>query len=254
MMFYSHAMAEQMNNDIKKYEDKYNFVLDINKICVLRFDGVGMTRAFMANYDSKQAFLQTMKDTVAIFMKSETDIYFAYSYSDEISILLEKSAYTRFKGRGEKLLSIYSSKITAAFYLAARKNKLELSNSLRAFDARIIELPDSDAVLKYFIARQAFAISSNLVYLRNSNLNNYSLDNSKKIIELLKNKGINYEKLPAYEKFGLLYVNKQYQRSFEFLANQGRLKKLIDERKSYQFIYDPSKAKRRWYYNQNKKF
>lgn len=255
MMFYSHAKAEQMNKEIKAYEDNYNIVLDLEKLYVLRFDGVGMTRAFMNNKENKRIFLQTMKDTIYFFMKHEPEIRFAYSYSDEISILLEEATITRFKGRCEKILSIFSSKITAAFYIAARKNHLDLSNTLRAFDGRIIELPNIDYVIKYFLARQAFAISSNLVYLRNTNLNNYSLDNSNKIIELLSKKGINYDEIPNYERFGIIYVNRQFHPSFEFLANQPKLKLLIKERKTYQNTYDPVNAKKRikWYYNQSQK-
>ena len=79
MMFYSHAMAEQMNKDIKAYEDNYNLVLNEDKLYVLRFDGVGMTKAFMGNDEMKKTFLYTMKDTVYFFMKQELEIRFAYS-------------------------------------------------------------------------------------------------------------------------------------------------------------------------------
>lgn len=231
MKFYSHAKAEKMNNEFKKYEAAYDLTLKEDKEYIIRFDGVGMTKAFMGKPELKKSFLFSMKEAIEKLMINENDLFFAYSYSDEVSIYLEKETILRYKNRLEKLISILSSKLTAAFYIAAANHNLDLSLQLRAFDARIIELDSINLVIDYFVCRQAFAISSHLIFLRNKHLDNYYITDSLNIINGLKAKGIDYDSISRSERLGLLFINKEYQVVFEFLADKKRLLDCFEKRK-----------------------
>lgn len=231
MKSYSHAKAEKINNEFKKYEYNYDLTLKDDKEYIIRFDGVGMTKAFMSKPELKKSFLFSMKEAIERFMLNEKDLYFAYSYSDEVSIYLEKQTILRYKNRVEKLISILASKLTAAFYIAANNHNLDLSLQLRSFDARIIELDSINYVIDYFLCRQSYAISSHLIFLRNKYLDNYYVTSSTSIINQLKNIGIDYEAISRSERLGLLFVNKEYQVVFEFLADKNRLEDCFEKRK-----------------------
>lgn len=242
MRYYSHSYAENLNLRVKLNEEKFNTHLEKDTHYVIRLDGVGMTKSFYSKPDYKRAFMHTMRDTLQMFMQSENSLRFAYTYSDEISIYLEETFLNKYTYRTEKILSVVASKITAAFYISAQKYGLPLEKKLESFDARIIELPSELDVLVYFEARQAFTISSHLIYLRNTYLNNYRLDNSRMIISSLARLGINYEEdYSKSERFGLIWVNKEYQVPFEFLNDKKRLNHLFYNRNT---VYNRFNKKR----------
>ncbi len=231
-MIYTHRKAEKLNEKLHPFEQRYDILLDKGKNYILRLDGVNMTKNFLGKKDVRSLFLKTMRQTMQLLFNQEPKLKFAYSYSDEISILLEESVLNDYDYRLEKIVSIYTSKITAAFYLAASKNQLPLYDRLRSFDGRIIGL-DERQLKDYFVSRQAFAISSHLIRLKNQHLPDLPSTNSKKIIATLKEKGIIYEEIPKEERYGLLWVNDGFQMPYEFKAFEGRFYFQLNQRQNY---------------------
>ncbi len=161
---YSYGYALDLYKPFKKDEEKFNYKFEKDKLYIVRFDGKHMTRDFKKKKEPiNEEFFKTMKDTFYSFCSSKKNILFAYSFSDEISILIKgPDDNTSDDSRIEKILSLYASELSVLFYRSAQYRNFQLKrNSI--FDARIIQ-PNS--ITKYFIARQAFAIDKYIMQLK----------------------------------------------------------------------------------------
>lgn len=199
-------------------EEKYDITLDKDKVYVLRFDGVHMTKNFLGKQEFKIPFLKTMSQTLSLVMNEHKELKFAYSYSDEISIVLEDTILEKYEYRLEKIISIFTSELSMAFFKSAQEQMLPLGGKLRSFDCRIIELEDINELKKYFISRQAFSISCHLARLRYQYLGANFPDNSDLIIEELLKYGIDYYKINKKERYGIIWANKTLLAAYEFVA------------------------------------
>ncbi len=225
---YSYGYALRQYKEFKDKEKKYNLKLQQGKYYVIRFDGKGMTKAFKIKKQSiNTKFFRTMKYTFNEFCKANNNILFAYSFSDEISILIYGNSKVDDMNRIEKLLSLMSCKLALLFYKYAKKNQLDLKNEDWLFDARIIEL-EKQEVINYFISRQAFAIDKYIMQLRSEHNIGQELNNSQKVIDKLRNLGINYDALPKEYRYGLIYSSSNQVETFEFYENKELLKDLCD--------------------------
>lgn len=227
-MIYTHKQAVKNYKGLKQFENMYNTTINDKRYYFIRFDGVKMTKSYLRNSD-KKLFLSTFRKMISIFMNENPEFKVCYSYADELSLFIPPVILKKYDYRIEKLISIYTSKITAAFYLAAHEIGLELKKVLCSFDARLISLPDFETVVKYIEARQMFNITRHLLILNNQYLHNNKLVLSNEIIDALAKKGFIYEKVNRHEKYGLLWVDDKYIKCFEFKENQGILIDLIKE-------------------------
>lgn len=222
-MNYTHKYAMQLNEEIVSHEDTYNIILDSQKLYILRFDGVRMTKNFLGNPDLRTPFFKTMKELLQKFMENNLNLKFAYSFSDEISILLSKEVLEEYDYRLEKIISIYSSQLGFLFGSVATKNNLNLDGKIRSFDCRIIEFDNMYEVREYFVSRQVFQISSHFLRLKYQYVPKLKATNTDIIKVNLKSHGVDYDKMSRNEKYGLLYVEDCYQHSYEFLENRDKL-------------------------------
>lgn len=88
-------------------------------------------------------------------------MHFAYSFKDEISLLLDKEQIESskdFQNRIEKVLPILSGYISSMFSQYMTKKLKTSPCEAFTFDARIIIIPTSQ-LKDYFHSRQAFAMS-----------------------------------------------------------------------------------------------
>ncbi|MGX8694325.1 MAG: tRNA(His) guanylyltransferase Thg1 family protein [Methanobrevibacter sp.] len=133
-----------------------------------------------------------------------------YTFSDEISLLLDKIP---FDGRIEKINSVMASFTASSFvihYSADFKKP-------PAFDSRIIPISDED-VLKYFRWRQDESwknciASHGISFLKSKYSNNEANDKinglkSNEIHELLYQNGINLNDVETYKKRGIAVYRK----------------------------------------------
>ena len=242
-MNYTHKYAMQLNEEIVSHEDTYNIILNTEKIYVLRFDGVKMTKNFLGNPDARTPFFKTMKETLQRFMEHNVNLKFAYSFSDEISILLSKEVLEEYKYRLEKILSIFSSQIGFIFASVAVKNNLNLDGKVRSFDCRIVEFDNMYEVREYFVSRQVFQISSHFLRLKYLHCPKLKATNTDIIKNVLLSKGIDYDKFSRSEKYGFLYIEDCYQHSYEFLEDRDKLMKQLEL--DSKFVYMKKLEKRR---------
>ena len=207
---YSYGYALEINKPFKANEEQFNFKLKNGKYYIIRFDGKEMTAGFKEKGKAiNNKFLAVMKAVLNEFCRINK-IRFAYSFSDEISILVrgnnqgKKDKNWEDSQRIEKLLSIYSGLLSLLFQKHAQENNLDLQNKYWVFDARIIELEKAD-VYGYFKARQAFCIDKFLTQFKGENKIDYKLHTSSAIIDALNKKGISYQDIPNDYKYGLVY-------------------------------------------------
>lgn len=224
-MDYTHKQAVRNYKDLKVYESRYDNCIDKKSFYFIRLDGVKMTKSYLKN--DKKPFLYTFRRMIELFMNENPDFKICYSYADEVSIFIPDSILKKYEYRLEKIISIYSSKITAAFYIAANEIGLELKTLLCSFDARLISLPDFYTVIKYIEARQMFNITRHLLLLNNQHLKNKNLVISSDIINELAKIGFIYEKVNRHEKYGILWVDDKYVKCFEFKENEKYLIELL---------------------------
>ncbi len=135
---------------------------------------------------------------------------FVYTFSDEISLLLEKIP---FDGRIEKINSVIASFTSSSFVLHYDEN----FKKPPSFDSRIIPISDED-ILKYFKWRQDESwknciASYGISFLKSKYSNkqaNYMINGlkSSEIHELLYQNGINLNDVETYKKRGIAVYRK----------------------------------------------
>lgn len=186
---------------------------------VARLDGRGFTRLtkelykFEAPYDDK--FRDYMVETVEHLMNVGLYVIYAYTQSDEISLLfdLEESTFNR---KLRKLNSVLAGEASAKLSL--------LLGGIACFDCRICQLPNLEDVAVYFRWRHEDAhrnaLNSHAYWCLRREGN--SARQATKMLdkasfadknELLFQRGINFNDLPNWQKRGVGVYWEEYQKT-----------------------------------------
>ena len=200
-------------DDMDKKMRVYELSMDQNIIpgmfMVARLDGRGFTRLtkeicdFEAPYDER--FRDGMVETAKHLMDCGFRITCGYIQSDEISLLFHKDENT-FGRKVRKYNSVLAGEASATLSL--------LLKTKAVFDCRIIPLPNIELVQDYFSWRQEDAHRNALNshcywFLRNDGLS--AIEATEQVHcksvsyknELLFSKGLNFDKLPSWQKRGV---------------------------------------------------
>jgi tRNA(His) 5'-end guanylyltransferase len=151
---------------------------------------------------------------------------FAYTFSDEISLLLDNAP---FEGRIEKIDSVIASFTASSFVMHYNTD----FKKPPAFDSRIIPVNDED-ILKYFRWRQDESWrncvnSHGISYLKNKYSNSEANDKIKgmklnEIHELLFRNGINLNDIETYKKRGIgIYRKNKKVEGFNKKENKNQI-------------------------------
>ncbi len=199
---------------LKEYEQFSQLKTIPNIPLILRIDGRYFSK-YTKKLHMKKPFDTRLRD---IFIEVSKDLInefnpkYIYTFSDEINILLEQ---VPFKGRVEKIDSVFSSYVTGSFmkHLFLNKNKFDIDiselNSV-SFDCRIIT---TNNLKEYFKWRQDESWRNCLNSYAQSILNKenssrqtakilYKLNKSE-IHDLLYENGINISQVPTWQKRGV---------------------------------------------------
>ncbi len=218
---------DELDKKMRVYEQSLDQVILPETYMVARLDGRGFTRLtkeickFEAPFDAR--FRDLMVKTVEALMDCGFRIAYGFTESDEISLLFVPGDET-FGRKVRKYNSTLAGEASAAFSLALGK--------VATFDCRIVPLPNVEKVRDYFLWRQEDAH-------RNS-LNSYcywtlrkegkSVQEATAMLEgqsvsfkneLLFSRGINFDKLPSWQKRGIGIWREQYEKEgFNPLKNE----------------------------------
>ena len=209
---------DELDKKMRRYEQSLDQVLLPETYMVARLDGRGFTRLTKEIYKFEAPFDERFRDmmvhTVEGLMNCGFRIVYAFTESDEISLLFEISE-DAFGRKVRKYNSILAGEASAAFSL--------LLGRVATFDCRMIPLPNVEKVQDYFRWRQEDANRNALnsqcywmlrkegksVHEATKTLEGKGVDFKN---ELLFSKGINYNDLPSWQKRGIGYWSEQYEK------------------------------------------
>lgn len=151
------ALGDRMK---ERYENRARYLLPRRTNTILRLDGKAFhtyTRGLDRPYD--QQLMDDMADTAEFLCQEIAGARFAYTQSDEISVLLTDFAAPKteawFDGNLQKMVSVSASLATAKF------NQLR-PGKLAFFDSRAFTIADSVEVGNYFVWRQQDATRNSI--------------------------------------------------------------------------------------------
>lgn len=200
---------DELDKKMQIYEQSIDQYILPDMYLVARLDGRSFSRLtkevcnFEAPFDVR--FRDMMVNTVKQLMDCGFRVVCGFTESDEISLLFHKEEAT-FGRRVRKFNSILAGQASAAF-------SLQLGQVI-AMDCRLVPLPSIEKVKDYFLWRQEDAHRNALNahcywMLRKEGMGaqeaTAQLD-AKSISyknELLFSRGINFDKLPAWQKRGI---------------------------------------------------
>jgi tRNA(His) 5'-end guanylyltransferase len=197
---------DELDVQMRIYETSVDYCVLPGIYMVARIDGRSFTRLtkekahFEAPFDIK--FRDMMIETVKHLMTCGFKVIYAYTESDEISLLFDRDI-DLFSRKIRKYNSILAGEASAKFSL--------LFHDIGVFDCRICQLPNDKAVIDYFRWRNEDshrnALNAHCYWILRKN--NYNEQDATKYIEhksvaekneLLFSYGINFNDLPNWQK------------------------------------------------------
>ena len=207
---------DELGDKLKALEMKYaGEKLDENLPICIRIDGKSFhtfTKGLKRPYDERlsNAMIETMN-----FLMDKSDARLGYTQSDEISLVLFKTASYQqgyFGSRVQKLTSILASMATAKFNDEVSKNISEKKNYYAFFDCRAFNVPSLKEAAEVFMWRQEDAIKNAITMAASSEYSHKQLHkkSSREKIQLLIEKNVEWSSYPEFFKSGTFAI-KRYQ-------------------------------------------
>ncbi|MFI8872463.1 tRNA(His) guanylyltransferase Thg1 family protein [Streptomyces sp. NPDC055243] len=207
-----------LGDRMKRYEATYRAVLPRRTYTLLRLDGRAFhsyLRGAVKPFD--ETFMADMDAVAEALCVEISGAAFAYSQSDEISILVTDFASIQtqpwFDGVVAKLLSVSASLATAVLN-ERRPGKRAL------FDARAFTISDPVEVANYFLWRQRDAVRNSISMAAQAHFSHKRLHgvSSAGMQELLFTEaGVNWNDYPDGCKRGRVAVRRTGERSVEYV-------------------------------------
>jgi tRNA(His) guanylyltransferase len=236
---------DKLDKIMRVYETNSDLCVLPDIYMVARIDGRSFSRLtkeicrFESPYDIR--FRDMMVETVKHLMQCGFRVIYAYTQSDEISLLFHRDEDS-FKRKLRKYHSILAGEASAKFTC--------LLGQPAAFDCRICQLPDLERVVDYFRWRMADAhrncLNSHCYWM----LRKQGMDAdqaAKQLLgasvadknELLFQNGINFNDLPVWQKRGIGFY-------WQVVTKEGRNPQtgeiVITERQSIKVDYETPSA------------
>lgn len=217
----------------RAFEYEGNRPIPPDSYIIVRLDGHGFSKFTKQNFAKPfdQAFRDLMIDTTEyLYETSGYDIAYAYTQSDEISLLLKKDDNTF--NRRPKKFSLLAGAASAYFSLEFNR-RFKSQGVVATFDVTVDIRPNIYRVLDYFVWRQEDSARNCLngyAYWTLINNDKVSPRKAGHIIEnqgnsfkqeLLFERGINFDKIPAWQKRGIGFYRVEVpHRGFNPITNE----------------------------------
>jgi len=232
---------DDLDQKMRFYETAADYCVLPGMFMVARLDGRSFTRLtkevgkFQAPFDER--FRDLMVETAEGLMSCGFRVLYAYTESDEISLLFERDEQL-FARKLRKYNSTLAGEASARFSL--------LLGDVATFDCRISQLPNADLVVDYFRWRNEDASRNALNAYCYWTLRKLGLDEqaaTKRIFglsvsqknELLFEHGLNYNDVPNWQKRGIGLNWEEFDKSAknpvtgeQVIARRRRIKRDFD--------------------------
>lgn len=183
---------DEYGDRMKMYEQVTRTVLPRRTFTIVRVDG----RAFhtylrRAEKPFDMGVMEAMRDTAEALCGEMSGARFAYTQSDEISVLLtdlDSKTQPWFGGEVQKIASVAASIATMAFN--------QHGQGKATFDARVYTIPDRTEVMNYFRWRQQDAIRNAVSMAAHAHFSHKSLhgvSTAQMQERLFQEEGINFK-------------------------------------------------------------
>ena len=227
-------MKDELGDRIKsQYEDRTRYLLPRRTYTVLRLDGKAFhtyTRGLKKPFD--KGLFEDMDAAIIAMLPQIQGAVFAYTQSDEISILLTDFAQPTtsawFDGNLQKVCSVAASIITAEFNKKRISRSMDYSEpdvgmfaggcgfntTMAYFDARVFTIPDRTEVMNYFIWRNQDCSRNSVSMVAQANFSHKELQgkSTPEKHEMLHQKGVNWATdFSDGEKNGRIIVKEEYE-------------------------------------------
>lgn len=209
---------DELDKKMRVYEQSLDQIILPETYMVARLDGRGFTKLtkekceFEAPFDVR--FRDMMVHTVEALMDCGFRVIYGFTESDEISLLFAPGDNT-FGRKVRKYNSTLAGEASAAFSLEVGR--------VATFDCRVVPLPNIEKVRDYFLWRQEDAhrnsLNSHCYWMLRKE--GKSVNEATEMLEgktvafkneLLFSRGINFDKLPAWQKRGIGLWREQYEK------------------------------------------
>ncbi len=236
-------MKDDLGDRMKgQYEDRTRFMLPRRTYTILRLDGKAFhtyTRKLKKPFDYD--LFEDMDKAIIAMLPEIQGAVFAYTQSDEISVLLTDFASPTtsawFDGNLQKIGSVAASIITAEFNKLRWKRVYDEEKAIldaiprdtqyfkmnfetlpiAYFDTRAFTIPDRIEVMNYFIWRNQDCSRNSVSMVAQSNFSHKELQGKStlNLHDMLHAKGVNWATdFPDGAKNGRLIVKEQYVTEF----------------------------------------
>lgn len=188
---------------------------------IVRLDGRAfhtLTRKMRRPYDV--AFMEAMKQTTQ-FLVAEFRPIVGYTQSDEITLVF-RNPENLFSGRFQKLTSVlagFASAVFARHHLVNSTVDKENcpgwpTDTVECFDARAWQVPDLETALDVLIWREDDATKNSVAMLAQAHYSHKELHGKGRAdqLDMLKAKGINWNKEPTHFKRGVYVKHRTVRR------------------------------------------
>jgi tRNA(His) 5'-end guanylyltransferase len=218
---------------MKELEKEYRTYLPKKSYAVIRVDGKGFskyTKDLVKPFD--YWFTECMRETALYLAKNVDGALFAYTQSDEISVVFSDLAGENtewwFGGQVQKIVSIVAAMATAKF------NSLRDGGALALFDARVHHLDGKDGVLEYARWRQEDAMKNSVGMLASHHFSHKRLmgvSTDKRVMMLALEKDVDWGLMAPALRLGswvhkvprkksTTYVQNGEKKTVEFVRNE----------------------------------
>lgn len=209
----------KLSDRIKEfYEDRTKTFLMRRMITIIRLDGKGFSKLTKSlNKPFDDGFSDDMNATAVYLCQNIQGAKFAYTQSDEISVVLtdfdtlESDAW--FDYNVQKMVSIAASLATAKFnQLRLFREENTQEYKLAMFDARVFQVPNVDEMFNAILNRQQDCTRNSISMAASSEYSHHELESksSSEKQELLFLKGINWNNYKTKYKRGCVIKKHSY--------------------------------------------
>lgn len=205
-------MEDSLGDRMKLYEAaETSRMINPDLPIIVRMDGRGFSKWTKG---LPRPFDQNLSDAMVkttLKLVRETGAHIGYTQSDEITLVLhsgKEQSDLMFKGKIQKLCSVLASLTTSAFLISCiNKQGSEISrrvDRLPHFDARIFQVPSETEAANAVLWRALDASKNAVSMAARSVLSHGALQgkNSIQMIQMLKDKGIEFDRYPAGFRLG----------------------------------------------------
>lgn len=205
---------DSLGDRMKRYEEVTQSLLTPRTPVILRIDGKAWhswTKVNSCVRPFDETLMSWMAKTTEFLCSQISGSVFAYTQSDEISILIkdyqELETQAWFDGKVLKMVSVAASLATGKFNDLCRG-----SCSTAYFDARIFNVPKED-VVNYFIWRQNDAVRNSVQMLARFYFSHKEMQgkHNDEVKSMLLEHGVDWNKLEGNKKRGTsVYKEKKF--------------------------------------------